>query len=581
MTRVRLRIEIGKYAGFCRGVKHAVESVFQVARSTENVLTDGELIHNPQTISQLSGYGVRERTGKDDLSNATVVVRAHGITPERLHDLRAKAKHVINLTCRDVAKVQGIIKKHADDHAVIIFGKADHPEVIGLRGYTCTSYVIQNDADLASLPPLTKVLFVSQTTMEIAAFNALARAVTLRYPGAVIINTICNATELRQREVAEMAARNDCIIVVGGAHSSNTKRLVEIAARTATTFAVESADAVAALELRRHGFRRIGITAGASTPDWLIEEVAASVREHTSNMMIRTAENVLRFIIYTNLFPAAGVLLITRAVADITGRDFPFNLALIAALYYFAMSVFNNYTNRAGLRASDRIRYDFVYRFRYAFLAAFLIAAGTVVVASYRYGSNIFILTAFAMVLGLGYNTSYLPMPGGEKRLLFFRLKNIPAFKSLVISAAVTVLVNGLIIADDRTVLIGRSFAFLFSGALVFCIMFTRQTLLELKTAQSDRIAGVAGVLSVIRPRHLRIVLIALQASMLAAMTIGVINGWYPAPKLAYFAPVIVNFGLILIAQNKTVLRSKYGFEFLIDSNLWVTGVIGAVLSVI
>ncbi|MEK6795271.1 MAG: 4-hydroxy-3-methylbut-2-enyl diphosphate reductase [Spirochaetota bacterium] len=571
-----MRIEIGKYAGFCRGVKHAVDTVFQVARSTDNVLTDGELIHNPQTLSQLTEHGVRELSGSDDLSGNTVIVRAHGITPERMHELKSRAKHVVNLTCRDVAKVQGIIKKHdASGGAVVIFGKADHPEVIGLRGFARTSYVVQNEADVASLPVLTKPLFVSQTTMEMAAFAALAERMAARFPGIVIINTICNATELRQREVAEMAARNDCIIVVGGAASSNTKRLVEIAARTVTTFAVESAEAIHTLDLRKKGYRRIGITAGASTPDWLIEEVASAVRENASHPLFRIAEDILRFIIYTNLFPAAGVLLIPFAVADITGRRYPINIALIAALYYFAMSVFNNYTNRAGLRASDRIRYDFVYRFRIVFLVAFLASGGAVVAASYLYGLNIFMLTAFAVVLGLGYNASYLPMPGGERRLLFFRLKNVPAFKSLVISTALTVLVNGLIIVDDRSVLIDHHFAFLFSGALVFCVMFTRQTLLELKTAQSDRIAGVTGLLSLVRPRHLMISLIVLQACMLAAMTAGIIAGLYPLQKIVYFIPVLFNGVLILFARNRTILRSKYAYEFLIDSNLWITGVIG------
>ncbi|MBI4975915.1 MAG: 4-hydroxy-3-methylbut-2-enyl diphosphate reductase [Spirochaetes bacterium] len=569
-----MKIEIGSYAGFCRGVRHAVDRSFQIARSSHiPVVTDGELIHNPQTLALLSAHGIQPLTADETLKDKTVIVRAHGVTPARLAELKSNAGTVINLTCRDVAKVQAIIKKHsAAGAAVIIFGKPDHPEVIGLTGFAQQAYVVQRAADVDALPPLGNVLLVSQTTMEQEQFALVATRVRERFAGAEVVNTICAATEERQKEVKEMAARNDAIIVVGGSKSSNTKRLVEIAAAHVDAFAVETVADALAIDISQ--YTRIGITAGASTPDWLIEEVAAAVREKALNPVMRLGELAVRFAVYSNLFVAAGVLLLSFAVADISGMRYPLIFSLIGVLYYFSMSVLNNYTNRHTLRLHDRRRYDFVYRFRILFTLVFVAAIAATLIAARAINRDIFMLTMFSLTLGIAYNMSFLPIPE-KSRLLFFRLRGIPAFKSFVISVAVMVLLNGLPALVDTGRVFAHRWDFFFSCLFVLTLILTRQTLLEFKTAQTDRISGGGGLVTLFGRKPLLVILFALQAAGIIAFIIGCSAGIMPYRKLLYLVPLICNIVLIALASNVTLLRTRFGYEFLIDSNLFIAGLIG------
>lgn len=587
-----MKLEIGRYAGFCKGVKHAVDRTFAVAREHEGVVyTDGDLIHNPQTLELLSHHNVRTLSEDTPVAGKTVVVRAHGIPPGRMKELRENAAKVINLTCKDVAKVQSIVKKYSNDgYPVIIVGKKSHPEVVGLCGFAQESYVVYSKEDVAALPSLEKAVVVSQTTMEKVFFTTISAYIKQHVGDVTVVDTICDATELRQSEVRELSERNDAILVIGGKKSSNTRRLYEIAREKTDAFLISDIADVQEMHLRR--YKRVGITAGASTPDWLIEEVVEEVRHLAKHPIHLFFEDILRFALYSNIFVALGAFFLSFAVADNVGIGDTFSTVrkgespsalllsgLLVALYYLSMSLLNVYINRRALRIGNRARYEFMYRYRYIFLTTLASALAGIVIIAFSFGQNVFMLTMFSLTLGLAYNLSYLPIPERTPRLFLFRFRRLPAFKSLIISTAVAVLLNGIpiLLTLQKGESLGMSPAFKHVGfyisfALVFMLMFTRQALFEMRTAQSDRIAGIDGLLTLVRERYILAALYAFPAILLAFMIGGLVKGAYPLQNAKYLFAVCYTFLVIFVAHNKKVMRSPLLFELIVDSTLYVVG---------
>jgi 4-hydroxy-3-methylbut-2-enyl diphosphate reductase len=269
-------VKLAKNAGFCMGVRRAMDIVLDIARHMggAKVYTYGPLIHNPQTMGLLKKRGIVALDDIDDITTGTVIIRAHGISPQERARIAAKGIKIIDATCPKVANVQAIIKKHAKmDYAILIVGDREHPEVKGLVGYAQgKGTAIGSKEDASYLPDLGKVCVVAQTTQNKEEYNEISSAILNRFPDALIFDTICESTESRQTEVKEMAVTMDALVIVGGKNSANTRRLAEISKRQGTpTFHIETVD-----DLKNSDFSfydRIGISAGASTPNWIIEKV--------------------------------------------------------------------------------------------------------------------------------------------------------------------------------------------------------------------------------------------------------------------------------------------------------------------
>lgn len=584
-----MQIEIGKFAGFCRGVKHAVEGAFSCAREADGeIFTDGQLIHNPQTLELLDRHGVRMLPEDGSLEMAagkTIIVRAHGTTPQRMLQLREVARDVRNFTCRDVAKVQGIIKKHSrQGYSIILFGKRTHPEVIGLLGFAQEGYVVFDLNDLERLPPLPKVCVVSQTTMSRTKYDEMCAGIRRRFPEVVTVDTICPATEQRQEEVREMARRNECILVIGGDNSSNTQRLFEIAHETTRTHFVSDVADVSKIDFA--GVKRLGVTAGASTPDWLIEEVVEAVRSVSRSPFWRFLHTIILFGLYSNLFVAAGSYLLSYAVAENVGLRFSPQIGVLVALYYLSMSVLNNYTSRASMRIENQRRYRFVYSARIEYSALFLLSLAGAVWIGWGLSREILVLTFLSVVLGVGYNFSYLPARNWRKRRGPGMQGILQSLKSVVISVAVTLLLNGLPLLNAYPNLwknpasaheILSRLGFYFSIYYVAMIMFVRQTLLEIKTAQSDRVAGVSSLLTLVKKEYLQLGLIALPSLLLLSMVSGLLLGAYPLYKAKYFLAVCYTYVPIWLSMHSKTRGRSLLFELLLETNIYVAGLIALI----
>ena len=275
-----MQVLLAKSAGVCLGVRRAVEKALSVAaESSTPVFTDGPLVHNPAMLAELERRGIRVADGPDAVpSGATLIVRAHGIPPERRRALLTATPRLIDATCPEVARIQGLIRlRVARGRSVVILGDAGHAEVVGLLGHAGgRGHVVSSVEDVAALPAdLAPVTLVAQSTQDADTFAAVAAAVRARFPGAEILDTICDATRSRQGELRELAARADMLVVVGSPTSANTRRLAEIGERLRPTLLVRDA-----ADIRPADFadaRVIGLTAGASTPDDVIQAVRAKL----------------------------------------------------------------------------------------------------------------------------------------------------------------------------------------------------------------------------------------------------------------------------------------------------------------
>jgi (E)-4-hydroxy-3-methyl-but-2-enyl pyrophosphate reductase len=270
--------------GFCWGVRRAVDKVTQLAAEADGapIYTDGPLIHNNQMIEDLEQCGVKATDTPEAANGQTLVVRAHGISPERRAYLKKLPLRLQDATCPDVAKIHAAIKKHVSQgYEIIIYGDEGHAEVTGLAGYAGDhGHIVGNLAEVDSLPAMEKVAVVSQTTQFPPHYAELADAIKARYPDAKILDTICTSTKNRLMELAELATRVDAFVVVGGAHSANTVRLFEVAAELKPTHHIQTASQLDPTWFTN--LHTIGLTAGASTPDFIIDEVQAALEQISS-----------------------------------------------------------------------------------------------------------------------------------------------------------------------------------------------------------------------------------------------------------------------------------------------------------
>ncbi|MDO4323855.1 MAG: 4-hydroxy-3-methylbut-2-enyl diphosphate reductase [Lachnospiraceae bacterium] len=277
-----MEVIVAKTAGFCFGVKRAVDQVYkQIQEGRGPIYTYGPIIHNEEVVRELAGHGVRIINGEQelsDLSEGTVIIRSHGV-PKRVYCImEEKHLNVVDATCPFVKKIHRIVYEHSKNGAdVLIIGNEGHPEVEGIKGWCCGKVTVLGTEEEARKfrhdggKPL---CIVSQTTFNYKKFDKLVEIISeMRYDKVDILNTICSATEERQSEAREIAAKVDSMIVIGGSHSSNTRKLYEICQKEcANTYYIQT---LRDLDIRLLPSRGcVGITAGASTPNNLIEEVS-------------------------------------------------------------------------------------------------------------------------------------------------------------------------------------------------------------------------------------------------------------------------------------------------------------------
>lgn len=274
-------ITVAKTAGFCFGVKRAVDGVYNAIERGERIATLGAIIHNRQVTDDLISRGVKAYDNPEDIPEGyTIVIRAHGVGKDIYE--RIGERPYIDLTCPYVAKIHRIVEKyHNNGYQIVIVGDRDHPEVKGINGW-CDHSAIIIDSECTEINEKignNPLCVVAQTTIKKNNFVQIVQILKKTCKSSIEFDTICSATKDRQTEAAELAARSECMIVIGGRNSSNTKKLFEISKKLCReTYHVETAE-----EIPQKQYNKIGITAGASTPARIIQEVVKAMSENLKN----------------------------------------------------------------------------------------------------------------------------------------------------------------------------------------------------------------------------------------------------------------------------------------------------------
>ncbi len=294
------KITLGKKAGFCFGVNRAVNLIEDLVKEGKKVATLGPIIHNSQVIEDLEKKGVRVVDSPSEVpEDAVLVLRTHGVTKDVLEDVEAFGCEYIDAACPFVKKIHKIVLENSSpDIVTIIVGDENHPEVKGIKSFAKgESYVINSGEELENLvenKPYLKekeVIFVSQTTFSIKEWEKTLKKIKLLCTNAKIFGTICSATEERQNEAAALSKVNDAMVIVGGRHSSNTRKLLNVCENNCPSFLVETAEELKNISL--DGFRSVGLTAGASTPAGIIKEVLHTMSEIVNDNKMIEEEKVL------------------------------------------------------------------------------------------------------------------------------------------------------------------------------------------------------------------------------------------------------------------------------------------------
>ncbi|CAA6810683.1 MAG: 4-hydroxy-3-methylbut-2-enyl diphosphate reductase (EC [uncultured Sulfurovum sp.] len=275
-----MKIELASSYGFCYGVKRAIE----IAEEHKDSFTYGPLIHNTDEINRLKdGYNIGLIEKFEEIENdSTVVIRTHGIPKDELTHLKKQKNKIIDATCPYVTTPQNIVEKMSTEgYSIVIFGDKEHPEIKGVVSYATKAndtYIVLTPEELKGLPLKSKVAVVSQTTKKPEDFASIVCALIQTNKEVRVFNTICNATFENQDAASELAQKADVMIVIGGKHSSNTKMLHSISQKDcADSYLIENETELDASWFKNKNL--CGISAGASTPDWIVQDVISKIEE--------------------------------------------------------------------------------------------------------------------------------------------------------------------------------------------------------------------------------------------------------------------------------------------------------------
>jgi small subunit ribosomal protein S1 len=277
------QIIVAENAGFCFGVKRAVDITVNYNSSKESkTYTLGPLIHNDDVVQSLREQGIKE-VGQETIEELNaedaLVIRSHGIAPDIINKIKKSGAKMIDATCPYVSSIQRKAKKYYEQgYQIVIVGDKNHPEVIGINGWCDnTALVTRDGSELKGLPD--KVCVLSQTTEKLANYDKTVEAVSKQSKEVLTFNTICSATRERQDSADKVSRQVDRMVVIGGKHSSNTKKLFEIcSANCQNTILVENSSELPEWPIPEEGVEKVGVTAGASTPDWVIQDVIAKLK---------------------------------------------------------------------------------------------------------------------------------------------------------------------------------------------------------------------------------------------------------------------------------------------------------------
>lgn len=557
------------------GVRRAVDMVLDASNmSDEPIYTYGPLIHNPQVLEMLEQKKVFRLDSIPEKGRGVVLIRAHGVPPEDVKALETAGFTVLNATCPRVTRVQVIIRRYAKQgYATIIVGDKKHPEVIGLLGYARgNGYTVTSLEQLEQLPVFENAVVVGQTTQNTRFYQQIKNWCQMNRPHYKLFDTICGSTEKRQTEIRRLAEKSDGVIVVGGKESGNTKRLAQIAAQTGKpSLHIEDASEIDYAQFS--GVKTLAITAGASTPNWIIKDTCRKVAgSMDSGRPWKAGLNKIRdLLLKTNILAAAGAGSLTYACCVMQGIDRDSYHALIAMLYVLSMQILNNLFTIKADTYNHPDRAVFYDNYRVYLWALALISGAAGLYLSFLNGMLSFVLLLIMSILGLSYNLklfSFRPVKGK-----IAKIRDIPGSKTILIVAAWGTVTCLLPAVMHQTGVFSVSAVFLFVTGLVFA----RTAFFDILAIQGDRITGKETLPILLGEKKsfkiIRFVLIGEICVLIGALITG-----FLVKGAILLALIPLSMLLLIRFFRKNSLISGGHREFLIELLLLATGFLAAVI---
>ncbi|MBI1752758.1 MAG: 4-hydroxy-3-methylbut-2-enyl diphosphate reductase [Acidobacteria bacterium] len=573
-----MKVIVAKTAGFCWGVKRAMDAVLEASVRNDGraVQTLGPLIHNPQALELIGKRGVAVAEAPDKVQNGTVVIRAHGIPIQDLRGLKERQAKgeltIVNATCPEVAKVHHKIKKWSPKgYFTVILGSHGHAESVAHRSFAEHGSVIvasMAEAEALTDEQLKKVLVVAQTTFTVKDYHAITDYLRGRAGDAVFENTICEDTWMRQDEARELARTVDAVIVVGGKASSNTKHLAELAHHYGKP--VQYVETASELDLAAFtGRETVGVLAGASTPTWLVDEVV-DVLEQLGDGPSRW-RSFLQGAFGSSSLMAIGAGLMTLGVHHWLGLPLGWRYPLLTAAYVLAMYLLSPFLDPLGLGAKGPARARFLERNRRVLLASALAALALTFGLAASLGGKVLGIVAAASLVGAAYKQRV--RLGGRE----WALRRIPGSKDVVVALALaTVAVITPVWQEGRAWDL-RAFAAIF---LVGVLAFVRTVIYEIHDMQNDQIVGKETLPILLGKRATQAVLLGLLGTLLAGTL------WLTFDSRSQGHPLAVALVLVICAAypmlylwlyHERFTTGRNRFELSVDMSFYLVGLLALV----
>jgi 4-hydroxy-3-methylbut-2-enyl diphosphate reductase len=561
-----MKVILAKSAGFCMGVRRAVETTLDLIQKEDTgVSTFGPLIHNPQVLDLLGERGVKVLQEVPAQESGTVIIRAHGVPPVQKEKLKMAGATVKDATCPHVVKVQVIIRKYLKQgYGTVIIGDRNHAEVEGLMGFAGSmGQVVSNREDVKKLQLNSPYIIVSQTTQDETVFAELSSIILERFPSGKVFNTICDATHKRQEEVRSLCEDVEAMVVVGGKSSANTQRLAEIAGGVGCpVFLVETED-----ELDLGGLAKyecVGVTAGASTPTWMISRVVRileALPAKGEGKLKQVVGKLLWFLLATNVYVslAGGALTYT---AEILQNNVPkTSCFLISFFYLLAMHNLNRFTDRKLQKFSDPLRALFYEKYRWPLLIALALSLVFALTLVFEHGVRPFFLLTGMSIFGILYSVQVIPkslIPNIRVR----GLKEIPGSKTFLVAVAwafVTTLIPAW--SDSRNP-DRLTFVVLF---FVMLLVFVRNALFDVFEVQGDRIVGRETLPVCIGEKKTLFILNIIMALLLVLLLLMPLFGFMSEAGFWLLPGIVYIIGLTML-YNRGKVSQGPKLEFYLDT---------------
>jgi 4-hydroxy-3-methylbut-2-enyl diphosphate reductase len=510
-----LKVIVARTAGFCWGVKRAMDAVLDASneaarggKAARPVQTLGPLIHNPQSLELIGKRGVAVAASPEEVGNGTVVIRAHGIPIQDLRGLKQRQEKgevkIVNATCPEVAKVHSKIKKWSPKgYFTLILGSHGHAESVAHRSFAESgSLIIASMAEAQALTDaqLKRILVVAQTTFTVKDYREISLYLQSRAQDCILENTICEDTWTRQDEATQLAQLVDAVVVVGGKASSNTKHLAELAESYGKP--VQYVETAAELDLSRFSGREtVGVLAGASTPTWLVDEVMDVLEQVGDGPGKFTRFMTSAFA--TPLLFSVGAAVMTFGVDAWAGLGLNLRYSLITGTFVLAMFLLNPYLDPMGLGTKGPGQARFLERNRRVLVTTALLANLFSLAAAASMGWKAFAVVAGASLLGATYRRGLFAR--GQR----FSLAAIPGSKDILVAGALGIVAVAMPVWQDGAPWSPRAWAAL---VLVTGLGFARTVIYDIRDMQNDQVLGRETLPIVIGKRRAKAVMVILMA---------------------------------------------------------------------